>query len=758
MNFTPLMKLPVHTPLLVTLLLSASFALHATDRKGIDLQLKEDSFLLRSDGVNYQGGAPALDVVIGKQKARITPSGIPSITRGAETTTLGTAETTTWTWIDQSGVTFSRTISRFKDQEHPGFTVRMAMTNGSKSPIQLEGFTLSSLLPGDLSVEGNPSDWMLSTFDSHDSAGGGFHPSKNLSETAKGNFLDYITLYADRGSKGLMAGAVGPVESDVRFRYDIQGGKCGLQVESEMNLVTVDPGEGRRSEEVIFLAGPYDRSATALFKWVAETHGSRTARGPVFGWCSWYSRYVNITEKESEDLLEKVVGERDRIPMQVIQLDDGWEKAYGDWTADPKKFPHGMKPFADKVTAAGMIPGIWLGMVRSSKNGAHPDGNPAEYLDPSFPGTREMIGRVLRERYAEGYRYFKLDFNHPRWRDRYDRKKTRLQLQRDMFRLYRESIGEDSYLDACVGGLDRAAVGYADGARIGTDIPLRWGKLDQGCVLPDGFHAVGSMAPVNGVLFAADPDVMYTNVDLKKDRLADPLATNSMTSWISYVGLLGGFVMTSDLLQIPPWNSEESLRRLEIMTPPSPEKGRAFDGGTDDWHRQFGFTASRPWGNFVSVAMLNPTEQPANVPLQGVDLSGLGKRFHVWSFWDGKYLGMGDESFMVKEVPPHGVALLRLSNPSKDGSPVLIGSDLHVGMGAAEIKEIQEKDDRLTIELTDAGAREGNLYFHALKPLTLESADGCVVSVESLGNQLWKVHVKGRLRGKSQKIRLCAGS
>ena len=672
---------------------------------------------------------------------------------------MGPAAATTWTWNDHREIVFTRTISQLK--EHPGFTVKMTLTNRSKKPIQLFFFTLCSSASGALTVEGKPSEWLLSTFDSHDSSGAGFHPSRNLEGEKKGDFLDYLMLNTDRGRKGLLVGAVGPAESDVRFRYDGLNGKLSLQIESEMNQITVDPGETRRSEEVLFLAGPYEQSVTNLLKWVAFTHGSRTAKGPVFGWCSWYSKYRNIFEKDVAALVDAVTLHRDRLPMQVIQIDDGWQKAYGDWTADPKKFPNGMKPIADKITSAGMTPGIWLCMVRSSKEGTHPDGNLAEYLDPTFPMTREMISQVLRERYAEGYRYFKLDFNHPRWRDRYDRKKTRLQLQRDLFKLYREAIGEDSYLDACVGGLDRGAVGYTDGARIGTDIGLFWGELNQGCTMVDGFHAVGSMAPVNGVLFAADPDTIYTTVhtSVGKKYDQDPLVTNSATAWISYVGLLGGFVMTSDLLQTAPWNSPEAIRRLEILNPPAPEKGRAFDGETDPWHRQFGFTATRPWGNFVSVALLNPTEQSVDAPIKGIDFAGLGKNFHVWSFWNEKYLGAGDEQFVAKNVPPHGTALLRLTELSKNGKPVLVGSDLHISMGSAEINGIFTRSNELEIDLTDAGAREGNLFFHSPKPLSSGLAEGCVIiSVIPAGDQIWQVHLKERLRGKPQKVVLRIGN
>ena len=79
-------------------------------------------------------------------------------------------------------------------------------------------------------------------------------------------------------------------------------------------------------------------------------------------------------------------------------------------------------------------------------------------------------------------------------------------------------------------------------------------------------------------------------------------------------------------------------------------------------------------------------------------------------------------------------------------------------MGAAEIKGIKNSGDQLEIELTDAGARDGNLVFHSKKPLSLVSAEGQAATVEPAGDNLWKVHVKDRLRGKPQKITLRIGS
>ena len=60
---------------------------------------------------------------------------------------------------------------------------------------------------------------------------------------------------------------------------------------------------------------------------------------------------------------------------------------------------------------------------------------------------RAFIRTALQARVAEGFRYFKLDFLWIKHLEtRYDKKKTRLQIRRDLYQLYRESIGEDAYL------------------------------------------------------------------------------------------------------------------------------------------------------------------------------------------------------------------------------------------------------------------------------------------------------------------------
>lgn len=133
----------------------------------------------------------------------------------------------------------------------------------------------------------------------------------------------------------------------------------------------------------------------------------------------------------------------------------------------------------------------------------------------------------------------------------------------------------------------------------------------------------------------------------------------------------------------------------------------------------------------------------------------VGEDFYIlaWSFWDEKYLGIVDESFVAKALPGHGSAQLRLTQISDD-RPVVIGSTLHVAMDSAEIKNVESSADGMTVTLTDAGAREGKLFIHSPRPLALSSVQGCEASVAPVGKNLYCVTLSGRQRSTPNIIRI----
>jgi alpha-galactosidase len=160
------------------------------------------------------------------------------------------------------------------------------------------------------------------------------------------------------------------------------------------------------------------------------------------GYESWYNHYTGINEALILEDLEglgqtgNLVKLRylDRRLPAVFQIDDGWEKAVGDWEIDLGRFPNGLAPLAKKIEAAGYIPGLWLApfiVTRRSRIFAekpewllrNQKGRPlsagfnhlwdGQYycLDLSRADVLDyldgLIGRVIDE---WGFRYLKLDF------------------------------------------------------------------------------------------------------------------------------------------------------------------------------------------------------------------------------------------------------------------------------------------------------------------------------------------------------------
>ncbi len=95
---------------------------------------------------------------------------------------------------------------------------------------------------------------------------------------------------------------------------------------------------------------------------------------------SWEATEFNVDEAGQIALAEKAAA----LGVERLTMDDGWFGArnddhagLGDWTVNPKKFPHGLKPLIDKVHSLHMDFGIWVEPEMVNANSdlyrAHPD-------------------------------------------------------------------------------------------------------------------------------------------------------------------------------------------------------------------------------------------------------------------------------------------------------------------------------------------------------------------------------------------------
>ncbi|TDD63388.1 alpha-galactosidase [Kribbella antibiotica] len=316
-------------------------------------------------------------------------------------------------------------------------------------------------------------------------------------------------------------------------------------------------------------------------------------------WCTWYAYYEGITE----EALTKDIAELAELPFDVVQVDDGWQQAVGDWEPN-EKFPSGMRSLTERITAGGMRPGLWIApfivLPTSTVAREHPeyvlrsaDGQPVVAgnnwgtgywaLDLTHPGVQEHLAALIHRVVHEwGFTYLKLDFINAGAIPGVRASGTpREQAYRDALALIREVAGPEVYLLGS-GGLLLPSLGLIDGLRSGPDVAPLWTNYAS----EDPSDAMAYNAVVNTLhrlwhapLLEVDPDVVYFRSRLN-------LLTDVQMSWLQDLSAICGFKAISDP---PSWLSQEELERLTTYLSERPsvvQEGRyrwALDGRVVDF-------------------------------------------------------------------------------------------------------------------------------------------------------------------------------
>ena len=333
--------------------------------------------------------------------------------------------------------------------------------------------------------------------------------------------------------------------------------KPGGKIVSE-KLVTMD---GDDTEE---LFGSYAK------RWADDSNARCRFEAPV-GWCSWYYYFDRVTLQDVIENADWLKAHRadgfDRV--KVIQLDDGYQAALGDWLVPNEKFPGGLKHFADEVKLRGFTPAVWVGPFMVEENSqllkCHSDwvvkdldGKPAVSfgwrdghkvysLDGTNPGVQNHLRSLFRTLRSYGIDYVKLDFcmlasSIPDARY-FDRAATRAQALRRGFEAIREGFGEDGFILGCTAPFG-PLVGIVDAMRSSTDITPYWrGEGHQYAESPNVPNVCRNVIQhnyMNGRLWINDPDTLILRDDSTK------LTQNEVELWAEAVTRIGGSLLLSD--------------------------------------------------------------------------------------------------------------------------------------------------------------------------------------------------------------------
>jgi len=609
--------------------------------------------------------------------------------------------------------------------------LQAGIRNFGNSPVLLKNVTPLTMepsvsagrdgnVPRSFQVSGSPAEWLLT----------GLH-SKTPVLVALGEIESPVGIFEyggfyRRDGAGFLFGPVGAPVAYMNARVTALGKDgVGLTLTADMSWVNVAPGQTRWGQQAALLMEPPGKALTRWTKWVAKTHGSRTQNGALSGWGSWYSLEKDVTGKDVLDVAGAVRASGGRLRPDVIMIDKGYEPQPGDARDTNDKFPDGLPFYARSFAAAGARPGLRL-----------------EVLHPSY--TLAESAALVRQAVGAGYTYLKITRDVLQQTSGQD--KTTFEVRRNELLEIRRAAGEGTYIMNCWDGPDRAALGAADACRTGP------------ATVRDGVQPVMKLVlrayQLNGRWFAVDNDCYYMATELKDVSPVVggwPLAR----TWISMVGLSCGAAFTSDI-----WHAERFKpywRNVEIMTPPARERTEVTDlCVSPEWPRLIGHV-TREWGGWTVALLWNPLAKEQTVKLDFAS-SGLDpkKRYAVWSFWDNRYLGVAEGSWTTPFLGPSASQHLCFTElPPSPDKPVLIGSGLHIYCGAAEIKRVTSLRSAMQIELTDAGAREGDLFIYSrVRPVMKEVAGCAVEGINPAGENVWQISLSGRRHGEVQRVEL----
>ena len=334
---------------------------------------------------------------------------------------------------------------------------------------------------------------------------------------------------------------------------------------SRMRICYHPSGDGLDALTALFVpSSPVDR----------ERLGSETAPA---GWCSWYELFGNVSEPDVVANLEFCAANFDRRFFRYIQLDDGYQKATGDWDTNAK-FPHGHRWLTDQIHAKGFKAGLWVAPFavteRSGIPAAHPDwllrradapivwdtredwGGKVYSLDGAHPQVQQWLFDLARRAVQTwGYDYLKIDFL--LWAtagDAHFGGLTHAEAYRKGLGAIRDGMGTEAFLLGCGAPLQHA-VGYVNGMRIGTDVDASWGGIQAPA------RAAGLRSFYHRAAWLNDPDCLLVR---------PPLTAAEAQVWSAIVALCGGVTVFSDNLpKLPP----DRLVLLQRSIPAAPVAG-----------------------------------------------------------------------------------------------------------------------------------------------------------------------------------------
>lgn len=574
---------------------------------------------------------------------------------------------------------------------------------------------------------------------------------------------DFFGVLGSRSTrKGLLAGFLSQREHFGSLLADLRQRPI-LRLWANGDGARLDPGQRMETDWAAVFPVDFDRPDPLgeYYAAVARENAVQLRNAPS-GWSSWYHYYGQIGEEQLLSNLQAASRLSSSLPLELVQLDDGFESAVGDWVTYRPGFPQGVAPAAAAIREAGFTPGLWLAPFildpHSHLAADHPDwllrdrayrpvhagylfdGIWTKALDLTQPAVLEHVREVIHKAvHTWGYPYLKLDFLYAgALKGHYSNPtSTRASALRRGLEVIREAAGEEAFLLGCGCPLG-TGLGLVDGMRIGADVAEDWHPKYHGI----GFYFHGepdhpsvrnaiqnalTRSGMHGRWWMNDADDLLLRPET---RLTLP-EVQTLATVISLTS--GSLVISDDLAALP----QDRLRLAERLFPPLNRRPQAPDLFDSPTPTRLRLDLEGPAGEWSLLAAFNWSDAPQDLVVRLEDFK-LPEGGQQWAreFWSGENRLTAAGELRFPGAPAHGVVLLAV-RPRREGTPQYLGSDLHLSQGL-EISSWDPGENSLRIQFTRPGRAEGTVDLALPAPPCKASLAGRHLGWSELGEGRWR--------------------
>lgn len=425
-----------------------------------------------------------------------------------------------------------------------------------------------------------------------------------------------------------------------------------------------------------------------------------TFSAPPVGWMTWYAVKFDASEKTVLENARWQAENLGKYGANCVWVDWEWyhssmksEEAEGVdiFNPRPDAYPNGLAYVAAEIRKLGLVPALWICPTCDANLNEFLKENPdavldvaprwcGKYmLDPTHPKVKsEFIPKVFNTIKEWGYDAIKWDCDYVALtvydqchEDLYDPAQTSAEAMRELYRIARNTVGDDYFMLACIGPNQRdlsLCFDIFDAARIGNDI-FSWGDF-----MKNGVQRLYERYAFHNVVLYADPDNVVVRPEFND--------ANQAMSRVSLVSLLGLPITFGDNLPELPPDRVELLRRIipSVDAHPmdidenSPPEGIVITN----------LAVDRPFEQWNIVSVFNPKEEDATTDLLlNADLHlPPGKTYLVYDFWKREYLGAVTDALSLTIEPS---ASRVVSIRKKLDVPQIVSTSRHITQGAYDL-------------------------------------------------------------------------